>query len=154
MEKKKFKINIFDIIIVVLVLAVAGGLYAYTHRDTVIETKKLEYVVEINDCAEGFSENIKIGAKITDGLKNYNMGTVTEVSAEPYTVSVANTDEGRFVESEVGGRERVLLTISANVTETDSNYAVDGYYVVKAGKEVFVRGEGFAGEGYIVSVKR
>ena len=154
MEKKKFKLNLFDIVIILIVGAVAFGLYAYTHKDTVIETKTIEYIVELNECPVGFSKNIKTGENITDGLKNYNMGTIVEVNAEPYTVSVANTDEGRYDESPVDGLERVLLTISANVTETDANFAVDGYYVVKAGEEVFVRGNGFAGEGHVVLIKR
>ena len=42
-EKKKFKLNIFDIVIVVIVLCIGVGLYVFTHRETTIDTKKLTY---------------------------------------------------------------------------------------------------------------
>lgn len=48
----------------------------------------------------------------------------------------------------------VLINCRADVTETASSYAVDGQYVVRAGTEVFVKGEGYAGEGYIVKINR
>ena len=60
-EKKKFKLNIFDIVIVVIVLCIGVGLYVFTHRETTIDTKKLTYKIELNDAAPGLADYIHEG---------------------------------------------------------------------------------------------
>lgn len=40
-ENKKFKINFFDIVIVLIVLCVGVGFYLFTNKDTTADTKKL-----------------------------------------------------------------------------------------------------------------
>ena len=44
--------------------------------------------------------------------------------------------------------------LKTNVTENGPDFKVGGSYVVKAGKEVAVKGKGYAGEGYILSIER
>ena len=128
-EKKKFKLNIFDIVIVVIVLCIGVGLYVFTHRETTIDTKKLTYKIELNDAAPGLADYIHEGDHLYENTKNYSMGNVVSV-------------------------ERVIITVTANVTETDSAYAVNGQYIVRAGNEIFVKGPGYAGEGYVIQIER
>lgn len=63
MERKQ-KFNVFDIVIIVVVIAIAAGTYAFTHKAKATETKVLRYSLELNECPEGFSQNIKVGAKV------------------------------------------------------------------------------------------
>ena len=51
-------------------------------------------------------------------------------------------------------RERDLVTVEANVTESASDLKVNGYYTVKVGLEVAVKGNGYAGRGYILNIER
>ena len=71
-EKKK-KFNVFDIIIILIILAIAAGAYTFTHRTKAKETQLLRYSLELNECPEGFSQNIKVGDSLIDNVKNYNI---------------------------------------------------------------------------------
>jgi len=152
--EKKRKFNVFDIVIVIVVIAIAGGIYAFTHRTKAMETQLLRYSLELNECPEGFSQHIKVGDSITDNVKNYNMGIITSVEARPSIRLGEDKINGNIIESTLEGKETVILVVEANVTETASDFKVDGSYVVKAGKDVSVKGNGYAGRGYILTIGR
>ena len=59
-----------------------------------------------------------------------------------------------MIESVIEGKETVILVVEANVVETASDFKVDGNYVVKAGKDIAVKGNGYAGKGYILTIGR
>ena len=147
-ENKKHKINIF----VVAVIAIAG--YKYLHREKIAETKTIRYTFEMIDNYEGFSDLIHVGDDITDNVKNYYMGKVVDVKSEPYTKLVNDIETGTVKEAVVPNRERDLVTVEANVTESASDLKVNGYYTVKVGLEVAVKGNGYAGRGYILNIER
>lgn len=75
-ENKKFKINFFDIVIVLIVLCVGVGFYLFTNKDTTADTKKLTYVIELNKTTPGLENYIRIGDDLTENTKNYHMGKV------------------------------------------------------------------------------
>ena len=147
-ENKKHKINV----IVVAVIAIAG--YKYLHREKIAETKTIRYTFEMIDNYEGFSDLIHVGDDITDNVKNYYMGKVVDVKSEPYTKLVNDIETGTVKEAVVPNRERDLVTVEANVTESASDLKVNGYYTVKVGLEVAVKGNGYAGRGYILNIER
>lgn len=153
-NKKKFKINFFDIVIILIVVCVGAGVYFFTHKSPVAATKKLTYVVELNKTTPGLEDYIRIGDDLTENTKNYNMGKVVDVETVPYSKITPDYENNAYVDSVDPYYSTVLITVEADVTETASSYAVDGQYVVRAGTEVFVKGEGYAGEGYIVKINR
>jgi len=82
------------------------------------------------------------------------MGNVVSVETVPYTKITQDYENERYVDSVDPTSERVIITVTANVTETDSAYAVNGQYIVRAGNEIFVKGPGYAGEGYVIQIER
>ena len=153
-ENKKHKINIFDIVVVIVVAVIAIAGYKYLHREKIAETKTIRYTFEMVDNYEGFSDLIHVGDDITDNVKNYYMGKVVDVKSEPYTKLVNDIETGTVKEAVVPNRERDLVTVEANVTESASDLKVNGYYTVKSGLEVAAKGPGYAGRGYILTVER
>ena len=153
-ENKKHKINIFDIVVVIVVAVIAIAGYKYLHREKIAETKTIRYTFEMVDNYEGFSDLIHVGDDITDNVKNYYMGKVVDVKSEPYTKLVNDIETGTGKEAVVPNRERDLVTVEANVTESASDLKVNGYYTVKVGLEVAVKGNGYAGRGYILNIER
>ncbi len=152
--KKKFKVNFFDVVIILIVVVIGAGLYIYTHRDTTVDTKKLTYVIEINKATPGMEDYIRIGDSLTENTKNYNMGKVVDFEVKPYSTLTPDYVNNVFRDSVDPTQNTVLITVEANVTETNNAFAVDGQFIVRAGTEIFVKGEGYAGEGYIVNVNR
>ena len=153
-ENKKHKINIFDIVVVIVVAVIAIAGYKYLHREKIAETKTIRYTFEMIDNYEGFSDLIHVGDDITDNVKNYYMGKVVDVKSEPYTKLVNDIETGTVKEAVVPNRERDLVTVEANVTESASDLKVNGYDTVKVGLEVAVKGNGYAGRGYILNIER
>lgn len=155
-NKKKFRINIFDIVIILIVVCVGAGVYFLMNRGTAVNssTKKLTYMIELNNTTPGLEDYIRIGDDLTENTKNYNMGKVVDFETIPYTKITPDYENNRFADSVDPSHNTVLITVEANVTETASAYSVDGQFVVRAGTEIFVKGEGYAGEGYIVKVIR
>lgn len=154
MEKKKWKPNFFDIIIVVVVIALAGGVYLFTRKETAVETKTLVYRLELMECPAGLSEKIAIGTELTDNVKNYPMGKVTAVESKDSVRLGEDRQNARLVESTIEGYEDIILTVEAQVTESASEFRIPSGYVVRAGKEVALKGKGFAGKGYILTIER
>ncbi|MCI8342060.1 MAG: DUF4330 domain-containing protein [Firmicutes bacterium] len=154
MGRKKLKINLFDIALMVVVLAAVFVGYKFTHREVAVETKTIRYTFEFIDNPEGFTELISVGDSITDNIKNYYMGKVVEVEKVPCTEVVESTEEKRYVETEVEGRETAIVTVEAEVTDNGQDFRVNGYYTVKCGLEVAAKGPGYAGRGYILAVER
>ena len=153
-EKKKFKINWVDIIIIVVALVAIVFAYKFTHKEVAVETKTIRYTFELVDNPIGFTDKIKIGDDITDNIKNYYMGKVVEVEKTTYTKVIQDVETGTYKEAVVEGRETAIVTVEASVTENGGNLNVDGYYLVKGGLEVAVKGNGYAGRGFILSVER
>ena len=152
MLERIFIIRYIVVVIVVAVIAIAG--YKYLHREKIAETKTIRYTFEMVDNYEGFSDLIHVGDDITDNVKNYYMGKVVDVKSEPYTKLVNDIETGTVKEAVVPNRERDLVTVEANVTESASDLKVNGYYTVKVGLEVAVKGNGYAGRGYILNIER
>ena len=153
-ENKKFKINFFDIVIVLIVLCVGVGFYLFTNKDTTADTKKLTYVIELNKTTPGLENYIRIGDDLTENTKNYHRGKVVDFETKPYTRITPDYMSNVFRDSVDPTSNAVLITVEADVTESNSSFAVDGQFIVRAGTEIFVKGEGYAGEGYIVKVIR
>ena len=47
----------------------------------------------------------------------------------------------------------MLLTIEANANITDKDISI-GDYIIKVGEQAFIKGKGYAGIGYVVSIER
>lgn len=154
MERKKWKPNFFDIIIVIVVVALAGGVYLFTRKETAVETKPLTYRLELAECPSGLGDKIMVGTELTDNVKNYPMGKVIAVETKQSVRLGEDKINARLVESPIEGYEDVIITVEAQVTESASEYKIPSGYVVRAGKDVAVKGNGFAGKGYILSIER
>lgn len=153
--KFKFKFTGVDIIIIVVIIATAAGVYNFISTNKVIsKTKTIRYSFELLENQEGFTDLIKVGDNITDGVRNYNMGKVVEVSAEPYTILVADRIKSHYTEVALDGYERSVVTVEAKVTDEEDSIKVDGVYTIRGGQGIAVKGNGYSGYGFILSVER
>lgn len=154
MERKKFKVNLFDIVIIVILLVLAMFVYKFTHKEVAVETKPIRYTFELTDNPIGFTDLIEVGDEITDNVKNYYMGKVVAVEKVPHTELTDDIETGEILEAEMPEKETAIVTVEANATESASDFKVNGYFTVKAGLEVAAKGPGYAGRGYILSIER
>ena len=159
MSEKKRKINFFDVVIIALVAVLCVAVLVIRSKSaasstTAAQMQTLQYTIELNAVPDQMSDAIAIGDSLTEGVKNYNLGNVVDVQVEAATDQTPIASEGRYVEKEIPEMEKIFLTVESQVTESDSSFAIDGAYGVRAGNTVSVKGPGYAWEGMIVSVNR
>ena len=168
-EKKriKWKLNLFDIVLLVVVLAAAAGLLAWKFvgsNQTEVDpnsgitipkgTHTVRYVVELEQLHQQTAEMIAQGDEVYERTKKELMGTVQSVEVAPARTLTKNELEGTFQFAEVPERYNVVMEITAQAVENDDGIVLESGLEVRAGTAVRVLGPGYYGAGYILSVER
>ena len=156
-NKKLFgKINIFDIIILLVVLILAIGLFIFlrTTEKTNSGLKEKTYMIKLDKVITGTSEKIKQGDKIYDNEINSYIGEVVSVEKREYTRVVENHETNELVEANVEGYETLILKLKVELNDVGSDLKTNNDYVIKVGKQVFLRGPSYASAGYIIQIER
>lgn len=148
------KINIIDLLIVLLVIAIAGGAYLvfFGRSDKqAVETSKVTYDFEITNVNKDFVDAITPGDPIRDSIRGNELGTV--VSKESRKATMLNEDiiNGRYIIAEVPDAYDVVITIEAHADITPANIIVGGAEV-KVGKKFFIKGKGYANQGFVTKM--
>lgn len=168
-EKKriKWKLNLFDIGLIIVVLVAALGLLAWKFagsNQTTVDpdsgvtvpknTQAVHYVVELEQLHRQTAEMIAQGDEVYERTKKEFMGTVQSVEVAPARTLTKNELEGTFQLAEVPERYNVVMEITAQATDRDDAIVLESGLEVRAGTSVRVLGPGYYGAGYILSVER
>lgn len=160
MEKKfRFKLNLFDGIVLVLGLIVVAVLGYFTLRpaaapeaNSAVQT--VRYTVCLEAALEGTGDFVNVGDTVYDSIKNYNLGTVESVEVGPGLVKTLDEETKTIVFAETEGLENVYITVVANGTLGDNAVVLDGAYNLRVNAVAYIRGEGFFGFGPVVYIER
>lgn len=149
-------LNALDILIIlVLICAAAFGVYWTKGRQTAqtsAETKTYTYVVEGKAVLEETVDFPVVGQNVYNSSTSEYLGTVAEVWSEPNTETNFNRVTNTYEKVPVPGYCDIYVAITGNGTETEQDITVEGT-VVKVGRELNVKGKGYAFKGYIVEVR-
>lgn len=132
-------INIVDLLIIILLLAlVAVGVKRFGNKAAVGEatTKKGVITAEIKDVRDVTVKNVKVGDPIYDYDKGTLIGKILTAEVEPYKDETEY--QGKFFNAEVPGKYRVIMTIDADVKETQDFYQV-GTEQIRIGAEMRIK---------------
>lgn len=157
MNKNKRKHpNFFDIIFVVLIVAVALAAYALSHRESaaVAETTLRSYVVELAGLEPEMADCVAVGDSVTDNIKNYSIGTVTNVEVRPQTTYAPDEEAGIIRETEVPGKINLYVTVEAQTIDGEKQITTDSGYVLQSGKTISCSLGSLTSGGYIVELQR
>ena len=132
-------INIVDLLIIVLLLAlVAVGVKRFGNKAAVGEatTKKGVITAEIKDVRDVTAKNVKVGDPIYDYDKGTLIGKILTAQVEPYKDKTEY--QGKFFNAEVPDKYRVIVTLDADVKETQDFYQV-GTEQIRIGAEMRIK---------------
>ena len=132
-------INIVDLLIIVLLLAlVAVGVNRFGNKAAVGEatTKKGVITAEIKDVRDVTAKNVKVGDPLYDYDKGTLIGKIITAEVEPYKDKTEY--QGKFFNAEVPDKYRVIVTIDADVKETQDFYQV-GTEQIRIGAEMRIK---------------
>ncbi len=159
MSKSKGKLfgifNILDIVILIIIALIIGvGIYAYgNYKDNQeADMQTVEYEVEIKSVDEKFISAIKNGDFIRESVKGNNLGRVAGTAYTPSTNVNADFINGKYVVAEMPGKLDLVLKLTADAKVTSRSVTVGGLEI-RIGQKIYVKGKGYAGEGFILNVK-
>ena len=158
-QKFKWKINLFDIIIILIILAVGAFALWYFYKPadasnaSVSADGTVTYIAEFTDLPKNTADLIKSGDLLTDNVQKKTVGTVKSVEVFPFTISTKDYETGNMFDSVVPDKYAAKVTIEAPCTENEKEIQVDGY-TVRVGNEISFVGPGYSGVGYIISIER
>ena len=168
-EKKriKWKLNLFDIGLLVVVLVAAAGLVAWKFagsNQTQVDpnsgvtvpkgTHMVHYVVELEQLHKQTADMVAVGDELYERTKKELMGTVQSVEVSTTRTLTKNELEGTFQFAEMPERYNVVMDITAQAVESDTGIVLESGLEIRAGTSVRVFGPGYYGTGYILSVER
>lgn len=168
-EKKriKWKLNLFDIGLMAVVLVAAVGLLAWKfigNSPSAVDpnsgetgskgTQTVRYVVELEQLHQQTAQRIAQGDEIYERTKKELMGTVETVEVVPARILSKNQLDGTFVYAEVPERYNVTMEITAQGMEQEKGIVLGSGLEIRAGTSVRVLGPGYYGTGYVLSVER
>lgn len=145
------KINVVDLLIVlVLILAVGGAYYVFFggNEKQAQESGTVVYDFEITNVNKDFIDAINPGDPIRDSTRGNYLGNVVSKTFRNATMLNEDLVNGRYVIAEVPDAYDVVITIEATASVTPANIVVGGAEV-KVGKKFFIKGKGYAGEGFV-----
>lgn len=147
------KINILDLIIIIIILFGIYFLYSYYYGSNKeeITTIDIQYEVEFTLKSTEFVYSIEKGDTIRDSIKGNYLGTVSDVKIRPSTKTVENLEEGIFVEAEVPGSYDAVVTIEGKGRVTDTSIFLEGTEIV-VGKKMYLKGKGYASQCFITGI--
>ena len=158
-EKFRLRLNLFDGIVLVLAIAVAGLLlWSRLQPQTPAEdpsTTTMEYVVRFQRWPEGTGEMLHEGDKLVDNVKNLSLGTIKSFEAIPATAETFDRENERFVRAQVPGYEDILVTVVADTaTVSEDMIQLDGGVQLRVGKSLYICGPGYMASGPVLSIQR
>lgn len=157
----RFKLNLFDGIVLVLALvavAVLGFLTlkpaAAPEEGGAADASTVRYTVRFDAAIAGTGASITPGDVLEDSIKNYKLGTVESVEVRTARVKTHDEENKQVVYCDVEGLEDVYITVVASGTLGDDAVILDGGYNLRVNAVAYIRGEGYLGYGPVISIER
>ena len=158
--KFRLRLNLFDAIVILAVLAV-GALLLWVRLRPAVPVQAepgtqdtVRYTVRFQRWVPGTGSLVTPGDQIADNVKNYEIGRVVSAQVVPTQQQVVDQENRRWVWAEVEGLEDVLVTIEAPCSVSEESITVGGGYELRVGVMAYLRGNGYMGSGPIVAIEQ
>ena len=162
-QKFRFKLNLFDGIVLAAALAVAAFM-AFTalkpaapavEESAAPAASSVVYTVKFTKMIEGTETMVEPGDQLVDNIKNYKLGTVVATEVLPCTTRVEDHVNKQVVRAEVPGHVDLLVTVESDrATMGDDAVVLDGGYKLRVNTTAYIKGEGYMASGPIMFIER
>ena len=162
-QKFRFKLNLFDGIVLAAALAVAAFM-AFTalkpaapavEEAAAPTASSVVYTVKFTKMIEGTETLVEPGDQLVDNIKNYKLGTVVSTQATPATKRVVDEVNHKVVSAEIPGYVDLLVTVRSDAcTMGDTSLILDGGFILRTNTTAYIKGEGYMASGPIMFIER
>lgn len=152
MPKRKLRFNFIDLLLLLLAAAAIFILVVVFVRRPKSETRvNIQYVVEIQNVDEAFTDLIKEGQPVQDAISRKNVGTVDGSQADVFQMLTFDYDKKEEVLSTVEGRRTLKVTIKAEAIKERDAFKVNDV-VIRVGKQYSLIFPNMYGVGFCTSL--
>lgn len=156
-DKKTFRprFNLFDVVIILLALAVVGAALLLRDRSTGADTQRatvpVRYTVELARAPQDMVNQMRPGDDIYRSTDSAYMGKIVDVQYTPHVESEFLPEAGRYVRYEVPESYDIYVTVEGQAHWDGKDIVVEDVSPKICG-ELFVKGKGFARLGYVCGI--
>ncbi len=157
MENKKRKINIADIIILlVLAVGIIILIHLFFGSDSGFlkgEQNVLSYTIKLENVPVEYAGNIRVDDTVCDDKSGSVIGKITDVAYNKSSKSVYDKDARYYKQYTYPDKQDITVTLSTTASFSDGRYITDGF-VIAAGKKVKFRVPELIFDGQIISAQK
>lgn len=158
-NKKIFgKLNIIDLLIILLIIAVGIVGYAFFKGDTPTLTtanqKEYIFTIQMQKTDKNIFNKINIGDKIYDNENNAYIGEVISKEQKEYRELANDYKNNKKVYAVNDKYINIDIAVKNNLLDKGNNLVTNEEYKIKVGRQVAIRGNNYAGSGYIILIER
>ena len=166
-NKKKiaWKLNLFDIILIAVVLVAAGAFAVVklggntpapvdSSAQSAPVPQSVRYVVQIEQALPQTAEMVEVGQHLHERTRKEDMGVIESVEVTPAKTLTKNEEDGAFLFAEVPDRVDVTMIVSSPASFRDNSIVLASGLEIRAGNAVRVLGPGYYGSGYVLEIER
>ena len=153
-DKKTFRprFNLFDVVIILLALAVVGAALLLRDRSTGADTTRatvpIRYTVEVTRAPQDMANQIRVGDNIYRSTDSAYMGKIVDVRSVPHTENEYLPEAGRFVRYEIPESFDIYVTVEGQGYWNGKDIFVEDVSPKICG-EMYIKGKGFARLGFV-----
>lgn len=159
--QKKHKFNAVDAAIIIVIVAIIGTaifFFAWGNDDKIMsapQTFDIEYVIEFRNIRDEFTDNFKIGDKVSDAAALSHIGEIVAVEVTDATYNGTNLETGELVISDYPDYSIVSVTVSAEAsTDSLGRFIVGEGYDIAIGKPISIRTPNYTGTAYCTQIRQ
>ena len=158
--KFRLRLNLFDGIVLLLAVLV-GGFVLWNHFKPAAaadgpadHAATVTYTVRFRKWQEGSGELVQPGDKLTDNIKNFELGRVVSTQVVPAESMVLDQAAHQMVRARIPGYEDILVTVESPCTVGEEGVTLGGGYPLRVGATTFIKGAGYMGSGPVIAIER
>ena len=134
------KINIFDLMVIVIIIFVFLGT-VYKFKFSKVNMKHdfglINFAVKISDVKDSSSKFYKKGLRVFDAKSKNYLGVIKKVFVKDCFGYVKDMN-GKMKKARKPGRINIFLDIESNGVIDDKAYLAEGNYELKAGSDIYI----------------
>lgn len=158
-NKFRLRLNLFDGIVLLLALAVGAfllwsALKPAATKETSSTASTIRYTIRFQRCLEDTVNVIHPGDRLTDSIRNYEIGRVVSTEVGPARALRLDTGSRSYVMTTMEGYNDIDVLVEAPCVIADDVITIGGGYAVRTGAVAYVQGDGYMATGYIAAIER
>lgn len=153
------KFNLFDIVVVLLIIVCAFVAYKVVIKDDTPITvnavqRDVDFVFEIKSAEQELVNSITMGDALYSTSNDELVGTITGLEFSATDEITVNSLTGEYSKDVYEGKQNILISVKGVADSIDDKHIIIAENKLKIGSMIYLYGNNYAISGYVVKINR